>query len=132
MYASEPSLCVYVGCTDSMATNFNPSATADDASCSFTRAIATIASFGTLRQCATYVDVDNDQAYDAGEPTATSSDLGRVSIVYKAGTGTGGGGATLSVRPGPSCTDSITGAALTVPLLSEVAGAAAHLGGDVC
>ena len=121
---SDASLCIFPGCVDSMATNYNPLATEDDLSCSYTRVQATITSFGYLTECFVYVDTNGDRAPQEGEPVDVSDNVGYFSTIFKTPN-------LVLVPPvsmppsfldvsGNTCKDSITGTELAVPLATTV------------
>ena len=98
---SDPSTCIYPGCTDSRASNFDPSANADDSSCIYTRASATIASFGYMSQCFVFVDENSNRLHEQSEPYGISGSVGYFSIIYQLP-------GTVVVNPsraGASCSD---------------------------
>ena len=107
----DASECAFVGCTAAHATNYDATATADDGSCTYVYATGTVASFGYLQGCVTYVDGDGDAAHDSGDAT------GYYSTPYASA-----GSTRVFVAPsagGSTCVDSISGSQLSVPLLTE-------------
>lgn len=115
--------CLFRGCVHSMATNFDESANLDDGSCTYTSAHGTIASFGYLQSCKTFVDGFSSGFSDVGaagpeDAFAPSSSLGRYSVHYlERGLV---GVAPADVGAGFPCTDSITGTSLSVPLRTAI------------
>jgi len=112
---SDSTSCLFSGCTDSRATNYDPSANADTG-CEFSRASATVASFGYLAQCFTFVDADGNSQHSTDEPSGQSGDVGFYSIIYQVRN-------TVIVTPSradAACTDTITGVNLAVPMLTSV------------
>ena len=79
---SLPSKCIYPGCTNAMATNYNPSATADDGSCVLLRATFKVTNFGYYKQCLSFVDENGNRAKDTGEKSRVTDITGYADILY--------------------------------------------------
>ncbi|KAL3929928.1 MAG: hypothetical protein SGPRY_001749, partial [Prymnesium sp.] len=112
----DSSLCIFSGCTNPLATNYDPSATQDDLSCQFVRTSATVASFGNMARCFVFVDGNQDRVLNATEPFTTTDNTGFYSMVYR-------DSGPTQVNPASqlySCTDSITGAPLSTPILTAI------------
>ena len=112
----DPGLCRYTGCTDSVAANFNPSATDDDGGCEFTRAGLVASAFGYLDSCSAFVDTDADLRQDEDEPRGRTDRGGYLSLTRRTSH-------YVQLLPGsvdsPSCTDGLLGVRLQVLLLTH-------------
>ena len=113
---SRPSVCIFPGCTDSHATNYDPSAN-ENIGCDYNTANAVVASFGYLARCFVFVDVDGNRRHNwVTEPSGRSDQVGYVSMIYQVP-------GMVMVQPASAsaaCSDAIIGATLAVPLLSTV------------
>ena len=109
------SLCIFPGCTNSMAINYNPSAT-ENTGCRFNMASMVVASFGYLGQCFTFIDADDNTRHGASEPSSLTDATGYASIIYR----TPGTVFVLPSSASASCRDAIMGTTLSVPILTSV------------
>jgi len=79
----DDSLCIYTGCLNSFAQNFNPSANEDDGSCVLVRASGSVYSLGPMVDCRVFIDETEDYLWDeAFEPSSESDDAGFYRIIY--------------------------------------------------
>ena len=109
--------CVFTGCMDTRAVNYNPTADLDDGRCIFLRSSATIATFGYMTDCHTFMDLDGDILRNATfEPHSSSDQTGFYSIVYREP----GYGVVQQASLSYRCVDSVLGAQLSVPMLTTV------------
>lgn len=107
--------CAIPGCTGSMATNYNPDANFDDASCVYQRASGVAASFGYLAGCEAFVDSNSDLIRDGDEQFSTTNNVGFYSVIYRET-----GPVQTQSSADFACVDSITGNSLSSPLRSTV------------
>ena len=115
---SEPSMCVFPGCTDALAANYDQTANTDDGACSYLKASFNVAFFGYVKDCSAFVDENGNQILDAGENSAVTDDGGFASISYRTF------GSIVQAGPGTAqelCQDAVTGNRLQVPLLTDAA-----------
>ena len=109
---SDSSLCIYTGCTSSMAQNYESRATVDDGSCQFAHFRARVTALGYMRNCLAYMDEDGDFTRSSGEAFSTSDRNGMVSLRYREPR-------YVFVVPNETCVDPVSGQHLSVPLASE-------------
>ena len=98
-----------------MATNYNPSATADD-SCVILRATFKVTNFGYYKQCFSFVDENGNRAKDTGEKSRVTDITGYADIIYQTA------GSSVVAGPGTTnnpCTDTVTRGLLYAPLLTD-------------